>query len=39
MKTRLSLFAGGALALVGSLTAGTLELQPKESAPPTITES
>jgi hypothetical protein len=39
MKTRLSLFAGGALALVGSLYAGTLELQPKESAPPTITES
>jgi hypothetical protein len=39
MKTSLSLFAGGALALVGSLNAGTLELQPKESAPPTITES
>jgi hypothetical protein len=39
MKTRLSLFAGAALALVGSLNAGTLELQPKESAPPTITES
>jgi hypothetical protein len=39
MKPRLSLFAGAALALVGSLNAGTLELQPKESAPPTITES
>jgi hypothetical protein len=39
MKTRLSLFAGAALALSGSLNAGTLELQPKESAPPTITES
>ena len=31
--------AGAALALAGSLNAGTLELQPKESAPPTITES
>jgi hypothetical protein len=39
MKIGLSLFAGAALALVGSLNAGTLELQPKESAPPTITES
>ena len=39
MKIGLSLFAGAALALVGSLNAGTLELQPKDSAPPTITES
>jgi hypothetical protein len=39
MKIGLSLFAGAALALVGSLNAGTLELQPKESAPPTVTES
>jgi hypothetical protein len=39
MKPGLSLFAGAALALVGSLNAGTLEMQPKESAPPTITES
>jgi hypothetical protein len=39
MKIRLSLFAGTALALIGSSTAGTLELQPKETAPPTITES
>ena len=39
MKIGLSLFAGAALALVASLNAGTLELQPKESAPPTITES
>jgi len=39
MKIGLSLFAGAAFALVGSLNAGTLELQPKESAPPTITES
>ena len=39
MKTQLSLFAGAALALVGFLNAGTLELQPKETAPPTITES
>jgi hypothetical protein len=39
MKTRLSFFASAALALVGSLNAGTLELQPKESAPPSITQS
>jgi hypothetical protein len=39
MKTRLSLFAGAVFALIGSLNAGTLELQPKETAPPSITES
>ena len=39
MKPRLSLFAGTAFALVGSLNAGTLELQPKETAPPSITQS
>jgi hypothetical protein len=39
MKTRLLLFVVAAIALTGSLRAGTLELQPKESAPPTITQS
>jgi hypothetical protein len=39
MKIRLCLFAGAVFALIGPLNAGTLELQPKETAPPTITES
>jgi hypothetical protein len=39
MKIRFCLFAGAAFALMGPLSAGTLELQPKETAPPTITES
>jgi hypothetical protein len=39
MKLRLSLFAGAAFALISSSTAGTLELQPKETALPSITES
>src|SRR6266404_7006888 len=39
MKIRLFLFAGAASALIGPLAAGTLELQPKETAPPTVTES
>src|SRR2546425_11280733 len=39
MKIRFFLLAGAASALIGPLVAGTLELQPKESAPPTITES
>jgi hypothetical protein len=39
MKTRLLLFVSAAFALISSLRAGTLELQPKETAPPTITES
>ena len=39
MKIRLLLLVGAAFALIGSLRAGTLELQPKETAPPTITES
>jgi hypothetical protein len=39
MKIRLCLVAGAGFALVGSLNAGTLELQPKQTAPPTITES
>jgi len=39
MKLRCFLFAGAASALIGSLGAGTLELQPKETAPPSITQS
>jgi hypothetical protein len=39
MKIRLCLFAGAGFVLIASLNAGTLELQPKETAPPTITES
>jgi hypothetical protein len=39
MKIRFLLFAGAASALIGALNAGTLELQPKETAPPTITQS
>ena len=39
MKIRLCLFAGAAFALIGPLSAGTLELQPKETALPTITQS
>jgi hypothetical protein len=39
MKTRLVLFASAAVALVAPARAGSLELQPKETAPPSITES
>lgn len=39
MKIRLCLFAGAASALIGPLTAGTLELAPKETAPPSIAQS
>src|SRR5215470_2534475 len=39
MKVRSFLFAGAASAFLGSLAAGTLELQPKETAAPTITQS
>jgi hypothetical protein len=39
MRIKLFLFAGTVLGAVGSLMAGTLELQPKESAPPTIIQS
>src|SRR5438093_13468312 len=39
MKTRLLLFISAAFALISSLRAGSLELQPKETAPPTITQS
>jgi hypothetical protein len=39
MRTRFSLFTGALLAAVGSVGAGSMELAPKESAPPTITQS
>src|SRR5215471_12918713 len=39
MKLRSFLFAGAASAFIGSVAAGTLELQPKETAPPSITQS
>src|SRR5215475_12036366 len=39
MKPRFFLFAGAAPAFIGSLAAGTLELQPKETASPSITQS
>src|SRR6266436_9555529 len=39
MRIKVFFFAGTVLAAVGSLQGGTMELQPKESAPPTITES
>jgi hypothetical protein len=39
MRIRFSLFTGALLAAVGSVGAGSLELAPKESAPPTITQS
>jgi hypothetical protein len=39
MRTKLFFFAGAVLAAIGNLPAGTMELQPKESAPPTITQS
>ena len=41
MRTKFFLVAGalGLFAVVGRLAAGTLELQPKETAPPSITES
>jgi hypothetical protein len=39
MRTRFSLFTGAILAAVGSVEAGSMELAPKESAPPTITQS
>ena len=39
MKFRLFLFAVAAFVLVGSVGAGSLELQPKQAAPPTITQS
>jgi hypothetical protein len=39
MRIKFSLFTGALFAAVGSLTAGSVELAPKETAPPTITES
>ena len=39
MRIRLCFFAGAVLGAVGGLWAGTLELQPKETASPTITQS
>ena len=39
MRTRFSLFTGALLAAVGSVGGRSLELAPKETAPPTITQS
>src|SRR5215813_14959576 len=39
MKIRLLLFAFAAVALAAPVRAGTLELAPKETAPPSITQS
>ena len=39
MRIKLFFFASALLAAVGSATAGTVELAPKETAPPTITQS
>ncbi len=39
MRIKLFFFAGALLAVVDGVTAGTVELAPKETAPPTITQS
>ena len=39
MRAKLFSFAGAVFAIAGGLRAGTMELQPKESAPPTITQA
>jgi hypothetical protein len=39
VKIRFSLFTGALLAAVGSVGAGSIELAPKETAPPSITQS
>ena len=39
MRAKLFSFAGAVFAIAGGLWAGTMELQPKESVPPTITQS
>src|SRR5213595_4222103 len=39
MRVKLFLFVGTAFAVAGRLAAGTLEMAPKEVAPPTITQS
>ena len=39
MRVKLFLFVGTAFAVAGRLSAGTLEMAPKETAPPAITQS
>src|SRR5213594_2808668 len=39
MRIRFSLLTGALLAAVGSVGAGSIELAPKETAPPSITQS
>src|SRR5438046_8155452 len=39
MRAKLLFFTGALFAIVGRISAGSLELQPKETAPPTITQS
>jgi hypothetical protein len=39
MRAKLLFFAGALFAIVSRIGAGTVELQPKETAPPTITQS
>ena len=39
MRAKLLFFTGALFAIVGRISAGSLELQPKETTPPTITQS
>src|SRR5207248_700078 len=39
MRVKLLFFIGALFAIVGRISAGSLELQPKETAPPAITEN
>ena len=39
MRAKLFSFAGAVFAIAGGIRAGTMELQPKETAPPSITQS
>src|SRR6266478_6844134 len=39
MRIKLFVLAGAVFAIIGRVGAGSLELQPKESAPPTITQA
>jgi hypothetical protein len=39
MRAKLLFFTGALFAIVGRISAGSLQLQPKETAPPTITQS
>src|ERR1700741_4565217 len=39
MKAKMFSFEGAVVAIAGGLRAGTMELQPKAVAPPTITQS